>query len=149
MWVRSLGQKDALEEDMATHSSILAWTIPWSEEPGGLQSVLGLQRVGHNLATKQQSHRDASLLFLSVTRSTRGWPSAYQEEGLHWRTRLPGTLILGFQIPELWEINVCCSSCLVYGILLGHSEQINTHGIQDEAYFFTFVLKELMQGHKQ
>ena len=47
MWVRSLGQKDPLEEGMATHSSILAWRIPWTEEPGGLQSV-GLQRVGHN-----------------------------------------------------------------------------------------------------
>ena len=37
--VRSLDQKDALEEDMATHSSILAWRIPWTEEPGGLQSM--------------------------------------------------------------------------------------------------------------
>ena len=44
MWVRSLGQKDALEEDMATHSSILAWTILWSEEPGGLQSVPGVAK---------------------------------------------------------------------------------------------------------
>ena len=44
--VRSLGGKDALEEGMATHSSILAWRIPWTEEPGGLQSI-GLQRVGH------------------------------------------------------------------------------------------------------
>ena len=38
---------------MATHSSILAWEIPWTEEPGGLQFI-GLQKVGHNLATKQQ-----------------------------------------------------------------------------------------------
>ena len=38
-WVLSLGQKDALEEEMATHSSILAWKIPWAEEPGGLQSM--------------------------------------------------------------------------------------------------------------
>ena len=36
MWVRSLDQEDALEEEMATHSSIVAWTIPWTEEPGGL-----------------------------------------------------------------------------------------------------------------
>ena len=47
MQVRSLGQEDPLEEDMATHSSILAWRIPWTEEPGGLQSK-GSQRVGHN-----------------------------------------------------------------------------------------------------
>ena len=39
MWVQSLGQEDTLEESMATHSSILAWRIPWTEEPGGLQSI--------------------------------------------------------------------------------------------------------------
>ena len=46
-WVRSLSQKDPLEKGMATHSSILAWQIPWTEEPDGLQSV-ELQRVRHN-----------------------------------------------------------------------------------------------------
>ena len=45
--VRSLGQEDPLEEEMATHSSILAWRIPWKEEPGGLQSM-GSQSVGHD-----------------------------------------------------------------------------------------------------
>ena len=45
--VRSLSQEDLLEEEMATRSSILAWRIPWTEEPGGLQSV-GSQRVGHD-----------------------------------------------------------------------------------------------------
>ena len=43
----SVGREDLLEEEMATHSSILAWRIPWGEEPGGLQSM-GLQRVGHH-----------------------------------------------------------------------------------------------------
>ena len=46
-WVRSLGWEDSLEKRMATHSSILAWRIPRTEEPGGLQSM-GSQRVGHN-----------------------------------------------------------------------------------------------------
>ena len=46
-WVRSLGQEDSLEKEMATHSSILAWKIPWTEEPGRLQSM-GLQRVRHD-----------------------------------------------------------------------------------------------------
>ena len=46
-WVRSLGQEDPLEKDMATHSSFLAWRITWTEEPGGLQSM-GSQRVGHD-----------------------------------------------------------------------------------------------------
>jgi len=45
--VRSLSGEDPLEKEMATHSSILAWEIPWTEEPGGLQSI-GSQRVGHN-----------------------------------------------------------------------------------------------------
>ena len=48
-WVRSLGQEDPLEKEKATHSSILAWKIPWREEPGRLQSM-GSQRVGHNWA---------------------------------------------------------------------------------------------------
>ena len=47
MWVRSLGQEHPLEEGMATHSSILAWKIPWTEEAGGLQSM-GLHTVGHD-----------------------------------------------------------------------------------------------------
>ena len=46
-WVGSLGREDPLDEGMATHSSVLAWRIPWIEEPGGLQST-GLERVGHN-----------------------------------------------------------------------------------------------------
>ena len=46
-WVRSLGWEDPLEKEMATHSSILAWKISWTEEPGGLQSM-GSQRVGHD-----------------------------------------------------------------------------------------------------
>ena len=46
-WAQSLGWEDLLEKGMATHSSTLAWEIPWTEEPGKLQSM-GLQRVGHN-----------------------------------------------------------------------------------------------------
>ena len=46
-WVRSLGREDLLEKEMATHFSILAWNIPWAEEPGRLQSM-GSKRVGHD-----------------------------------------------------------------------------------------------------
>ena len=53
MWVPSLHWEDPLEEEMANHSSILAWEITWTEEPGGLQSM-GLQRFRHDLATKHQ-----------------------------------------------------------------------------------------------
>ena len=45
--VQSLGQEDSLVKEMATHSTILAWKILWTEKPGGLQSI-GLQRIGHN-----------------------------------------------------------------------------------------------------
>ena len=51
MRVRSLGWEDPLEKGIATHSSILAWRIPWTEKPGGLQSM-GQQGVDHNLATE-------------------------------------------------------------------------------------------------
>ena len=53
MQVGSLGQEDPLEDGMATHSSILAWRIPGTEEPGGLQSM-GSQRVGYNRETKSR-----------------------------------------------------------------------------------------------
>ena len=46
-WVQSLGREDALEKEMATHSNILAWKSPWTQEAGGLQSM-GSQRVGHD-----------------------------------------------------------------------------------------------------
>ena len=51
--IQSLGQEDPLEKEMATHSSILAWRIPWTQEPGGLQSI-GSQRVGHDWETNTQ-----------------------------------------------------------------------------------------------
>ena len=54
VWVWSLGWEDPLEKEMATHSNILAWGIPWTEEPGGLQSM-GSQRVGHGWGTNTNS----------------------------------------------------------------------------------------------
>ena len=59
MWVPSLGGEDPLEEGMATHSSILGWRIPWTEEPGGLQSM-GLQR-------------DMTERLMSTTTKARRW----------------------------------------------------------------------------
>ena len=55
MWVQSLGWEDPLEKEMATPTSILAWRFPWTEEPGGLQSV-GLQRVRHNWGDLARMH---------------------------------------------------------------------------------------------
>ena len=51
--VRFLGQEDPLKKEMATHSSILVWEVPWTGEPGGLQSM-GSQRVRHDLVTKEK-----------------------------------------------------------------------------------------------
>ena len=53
MWVRSLSREDPLQMEMTTLSGILAWEIPWAEEPDGLQSM-GSQRAGHHLAPEQQ-----------------------------------------------------------------------------------------------
>ena len=60
---RSLSWEDTLEEGMATHCSILAWRIPWTEEPGGLQSM-GSQRAGHDWATK---HSTAQHCYSNIT----------------------------------------------------------------------------------
>ena len=62
MQVQSLGQEDALEDEMATHSSILAWKIPWTEKSGGLQSI-GTQKVA-----RDWSNSTYSLITISVTR---------------------------------------------------------------------------------
>ena len=70
-WVWSLGREDPLEECMAAHSSILAWRIPWTEEPGGLQSM-GLQRVRYEWVTNTQTYME---VFLIHTFQWRNWSS--------------------------------------------------------------------------
>ena len=60
----TLGQEDPLEKEMATHSSILAWEIPWTEEPGGLKSR-GKVRIGHGLVTKQHQR-----IYIQITYHT-------------------------------------------------------------------------------
>ena len=81
MWAQSLGQEDPLKKEMATQSSILAWEIPWTEEPGGLQ-FMGLQRVGQDLVT-EHSH-------------THSWATDLE----HWGLAGPGTCVL----TSLWVI---------------------------------------------
>ena len=60
MWAQSLGWEDPLEKQLATHSSILAWGIPWTEEPGGLQST-GWQRDRHDLSDWARTHTCCAL----------------------------------------------------------------------------------------
>ena len=79
MWetrVRSLGWEDPLEKEMATHSSILAWRIPWTEEPGGLQ-FMGSQRVRQDLVTEQQQ---TSCQYISVPFHREGRKRAQSRE---------------------------------------------------------------------
>ena len=69
-WVRFQGQEDPLEKEMATHSSILAWKVLWTENPSGLEST-GLERAGHDLVTKQQqiAFNKDSLDFRKISRA--------------------------------------------------------------------------------
>ena len=66
-WVQSLDLEEPLEKGMATHSSVLAWEIPWTEESGRLQSM-GSQRVRHNLVTKRVGMQLSSVQLLSRVR---------------------------------------------------------------------------------
>ena len=75
-WIRSLGHDDPLEKGTATHSSILVWRIPWTEEPGRLESV-GLQRVGHGWAT------NTHIVGRGVVISKTSWTKYLLSLGLH------------------------------------------------------------------
>ena len=70
MWVQSLNWEDPLEEGMEAHSSILAWRIPWTEEPGRLQFI-GSQRVKHNPQPKRLSTHASCVSFLSCCNLTQ------------------------------------------------------------------------------
>ena len=110
-WVQSLGQEDLLKKEMATHSSILAWKIPLTEEPDRLQSM-GSQRVGHNWATSLHichsfpAKRQLSSNFM-VTVTISSDFRTQEEESYHWfifsplichEVKGPDTMILVFLI---------------------------------------------------
>ena len=78
--VQSLGGEDPLEEEMATHSSICAWRIPWTEEPGGLQST-GLQRVEHDQDPEQALSKQVSCVcvFVCGREGCGGWERRTEE----------------------------------------------------------------------
>ena len=86
MQVPSLSPEDPLEKEVATHSSILAWEIPWTEEPGRLYSPWGRKRVGPNLATKQrqQRHRTNKLQSLNLTSGSLSQEPHCQYSRIHW-----------------------------------------------------------------
>ena len=99
IWVWSLSREDPLEKEMATHSSILAWRIPWTEEPGRLQS-LGSQRVRYNWATNTHTHTHTHTVWNHLLSERRGNQS--QSEGMVYRRRFSSctTVVL------IWG-NVC------------------------------------------
>ena len=78
-WVQSLGWEDPLEEDMATHSSTLVWRIPWTEEPGRLQSM-GLQRVRHKDVTEKLSTAHNHIKGSSGSSAVRNLPAMQQTQ---------------------------------------------------------------------
>ena len=69
-WVPSWGWEDPLKQEMATHSSILSWNVPWTEEPGRLQSM-GSERIGHGWVT-EHAHIEFSLLDVEIFRLAFG-----------------------------------------------------------------------------
>ena len=120
-WVWSLGQEDPLEEGTATHSSILVWRIPWTEEPGGLQSM-GLQRVGHNWSDLTHRHTKSSALkcvpLALLSQSSHSAPSSQASKALLelWlKLGRSHTVIMGHEHPgpkhviiviaESWELS--------------------------------------------
>ena len=96
-WVRSLGREDPLKNEMATHSSILAWRIPWTEEPGGLQST-GSQRVGHDWVTSLSlSERVSWSLSRDLKEVVYIWEerdASRRERGDSWSVRLKRKMLL-------------------------------------------------------
>ena len=119
IWVQSLGQEDLLEKGMATHSNILAWKIPWLEEPHGLQSMW-LQRVRHDWLTNTFTFKRKRRDHVNVHQEG---PQAKMRTLMRNQT-LPETPWT-FQPPELWG-NTFLLRFSVYGILLGQPEQTNT-----------------------
>ena len=103
-WVRSLGREDPLEKEMATHSSTLAWRIPWREEPGRLQS-LGSQRVGHDWTTSlslSDFHQKAADLQRDLYTDDPYWCCCRQVTGLlHGRLDFIKSLAIFLDFPIL------------------------------------------------
>ena len=82
-WVRSLGLEDALEEEMATHSSILAWKTPWTEEPEGLLCPWGCKESDMTEQLTQEDDETRTHSFPPCEDAARKWLSSNQEVGSH------------------------------------------------------------------
>ena len=101
MRVPSLGWEDPLEEDTITHYSILAWRIPWTKEPGGLQSM-GLQRVGHNWS--DLANKENTLVFIPFNRIF--WCQLPYQSALLYRNAVTATPFLSSKVWGLWASEI-------------------------------------------
>ena len=101
--VRSLGREDALEKEMAPHSSTLAWKIPWKQETGGLQSM-GSQRVGHDWTTS---------LSLCETRMTQCLKVPGKQDAMKHRKPQWGLILWNHKVISLftWQTLICARHC--------------------------------------
>ena len=151
--VRSLSWEDPLERGMATHSSILAWRIPWTEEPGGLQSM-GSQRVGHDRETStfacshpsEHTWREfqSSLAwragFASADMGTLIWPCTWVLDLLFWKERHYHTPQKGLNLQK-YTIDSCFTFYHYYFVFLSvyflYSDSLHrckTHEFRSHAY---------------
>ena len=113
--VQPLGWEDPLEKKMATHSRILAWEIPWTEEPGRLQT-LGSQRVGHDLATEEQQQEG------KVHSDLRCWLSAMEPSiGDTTSHSLLGDSLMRHRQAIDWQIHEGMNPCLARIIPILHA----------------------------
>ena len=101
MWVWSLGQEDPLEYEMATHSSILVWKIPWIEESGGLQSM-GSQRVGHDWARMHDIPCHTHIYMYMYIRKVE-WLSRVWLFATLWTVAHETPLSMGFSRQKYWS----------------------------------------------
>ena len=116
MWVQSLGQEDHLEKEMATHSSILVWKIPWTEEPGGLQSM-GSQRVRHNWEHTHTHYLDIPQFIYALIYSKISWlfPSVINYEWSCYKHLCAGFCVeVSFQFPWVDAKECDCWITLLY-----------------------------------
>jgi len=104
--VRTLGREDPLEKEMATHSSILAWRIPWTEEPGGQQST-GLQRVRHDLGTKTTTTTQ-DMFCKEGVREFESFLSLWKRRDLR---RTPTASLSPKPMENTFYLSCCCCCC--------------------------------------
>ena len=133
-WVQSLGWKDLLEKEMAAHSSILAWKIPWTEEPGGLQSM-GSQRVRHNWACVFAPLSFLSLKKRQVSHKTERLPT---ESSLNFYFSAFNGLLCGHEYNSV-TLQIILSETLQ----LGEEGENLLHQIEAHCYPRAKYLKEL------